>query len=69
MLCSKFQGLNWPSGSEESFGNKFLLRRYYLPLEKSVVLHLDLLEFHFPYDTDVLCQVWNEIGSVVFERI
>ena len=45
MLCVNF-GWNWPSSSEERILNIFkiiLLFRYYIPLEKGVVLHLNKL--------------------------
>ena len=39
-----------------NFFNRNLLFRYYLPLEKSVALHLN--KYEFPSSKDALCQVW-----------
>ena len=49
---------NWPSGVSEDFKSRqcILLCRYYLPLENSVTLHLNKLEFILP--KNALCPVW-----------
>ena len=61
MLCAKF-GWNWPDGSGEAvrclnFVNVFSLfcNYMYIPLEKSVFLYFNKLEF--PATKDSLCQV------------
>ena len=48
------------------FINAFSLFRYYLPLEKGGVLHLNKLES--PSHKDALCQVLVEIGLLVLEK-
>ena len=47
LLCDKF-GLTWPSGSEEDLivVKVFLMFRYYLHLEKGVVLHFYKLNLY-----------------------
>ena len=63
MICTKFDW-NWPSGSGEDFlkfFSVFLLFHYYLPLEKSVSLHLNKLESPCPKDD--LCQVWLKLAQ------
>ena len=53
MLCAKI-GWNWLNDSGEDFKKKivkvFSLFRYYLPLEKGEVLHLNINEFPSPKD-------------------
>ena len=49
-----------------NFINVFSLFRYYLPLEKGVVLHLSKLEF--PSPKDALCLVWLKLALLFLRR-
>ena len=59
LLCAKFSW-NWPNGSGvDDFKMLIIYFCYYLPLEKSVVLHLNRLES--PSPKKILCFMfcWN----------
>ena len=49
-----------------NFVNVFSLFRYYLPLEKGGVLHLNKLEFPLP--KDAFCQVWLKLDQWFWRR-
>ena len=49
-----------------NFVNVFSLFRYYLPLEKGRVLHLNKLESPLP--KDALCQVWLKLDQWFWRR-
>ena len=49
-----------------NFVNVFLLFRYYLPLAKSVTLHLNKPEF--PSSKDALCQSWLKFAQWFWRR-
>ena len=49
-----------------NFINVFSLFRYYLPLEKSVAFHLNIIEF--PSPKHVSCQVWLKLIQWFWRR-
>ena len=68
MPFDKF-GWTWPNGLEKKifkFRNEFSLFRYYLPLEKDVVVHLK--KKWFPFTQGCFVSSLVEIGPVVLKR-
>jgi hypothetical protein len=67
IICIKFDWI-WSVGSGDFFLNcsVFLLFRYYLPLKKGYLLHLNKLKFPTPKND--LCQVWLKLAQWIWWR-